>query len=311
MHVSGDSNERRTRRGAPVLLALLALLAVVAIASTGHVPIGSSHTRRPAHELADTFFSLILVLVLVGSLGIFYVYYLQRTNSHEERRKGRVEGNRRSLLTVIVVMALLFGLALRVALHNRHRADTSDVGGNGISASERDGNQSSYTPRFATIPVAVILGAAGLAGLAAYLSYRAGRGTLRPLSLEPSLALTLADVLGETVDDLRTEPDPRVAVIAAYARLERTLAASGLPRRVSDAPAEYLQRILLDLEVGAAHASRLTQLFEHAKFSPHEVGSDMKEEAIVLLESIRAELHAADAARESARVAARTAEQPA
>ena len=47
------------------------------------------------------------------------------------------------------------------------------------------------------------------------------------------LAEALADVLEETLDDLRAERDPRRAVIAAYARLERTLAAFGLPRRPS------------------------------------------------------------------------------
>lgn len=309
MHVSGDSSEGRSRRTALVLLALVVLLAVVAIASSGHVPIGTNDARRPADEFLDTLISLILVLVLAGSLGIFYVYYLQRTNSNEERRKG-VGGKRRSLLVVIVLVAVLFGLGLRVAIHNRqHRPPGSGLAGSGVPASERD--RSSYTPRFATIPVAVILGAAGLAGLAAYLSHRAGRRTVRPLGLEPSLALTLADVLAETLDDLRAEPDPRVAVVAAYARLERTLAASGLPRRVSDAPAEYLRRILVDLEVSAGHTSRLTQLFERAKFSPHDVGPELKEEAIVLLESIRADLQAAEAAREAARLAARTAEQPA
>ena len=312
MHVSGESGERRPRRAALVLLALLALLAVVAIASSGHIPIGSAHERRPADELADTAISLVLVLVLVGGLGVFYVYYLQRTNSYEGKRRGRAGGNRRALMAAIVVVALLLGLALRVAIHNRQRLNGSNLGNNSGAANAAGRNHNGYTPRFATIPVAVILGAAGIAGLAAYLSYRAKRGALRSPSLGPSLALNLADVLGETLGDLRAEPDPRIAVIAAYARLERTLAASGLPRRASDAPGEYLQRILLDLDMSPGHVSRLTQLFEHAKFSPHEVGPEMKEEAIVLLESIRADLQAAEAAREeAARVAAPTAEQPA
>ena len=60
---------------------------------------------------------------------------------------------------------------------------------------------------------------------------------------------TLADVLDETLDDLRAETDPRRAVIAAYARMERALAAYGLPRSPAEAPDEYLQRIFADLEV--------------------------------------------------------------
>ena len=70
---------------------------------------------------------------------------------------------------------------------------------------------------------------------------------LDPLSA--SLLPALADVLEETLDDLRAEQDPRRAVIAAYARMERALAAYGLPRNPSEAPDEYLQRIFADLEV--------------------------------------------------------------
>ena len=67
---------------------------------------------------------------------------------------------------------------------------------------------------------------------------------------DQELALLLADVVEETLDDLRAERDPRKAVIAAYARLERALAAYGLPRRPSEAPEEYVARILGDLESG-------------------------------------------------------------
>ena len=53
MHVSADRRRGRPRNRALVLVALVAL-AVVAIASTGHVPSGTDHTRRPAPEIADT-----------------------------------------------------------------------------------------------------------------------------------------------------------------------------------------------------------------------------------------------------------------
>ncbi len=77
---------------------------------------------------------------------------------------------------------------------------------------------------------------------------RARRRELDPFS-HADVAEALEDALAETLDDLRAERDPRKAVIAAYARLERTLAAFGLPRRPAEAPAEYLQRILGQLEV--------------------------------------------------------------
>ena len=107
---------------------------------------------------------------------------------------------------------------------------------------------------------------------------------------------TLADVLDETLDDLRAESDPRRAVIAAYARMERSLAAHGVPRRRFEAPHEYLGRVLGELTGGRLAASRLTTLFERARFSPHEIDADMKAAAIEAIERLQADLAAVEAA---------------
>ena len=90
-------------------------------------------------------------------------------------------------------------------------------------------------------------------------------------------------------------------MIAAYARLERVLAAYGLPRRPSEAPEEYLQRVLPLLEVSRDAVALLTALFETAKFSQHDVGATMKEEAIDALETARQELRLAAARQREAR----------
>jgi hypothetical protein len=108
----------------------------------------------------------------------------------------------------------------------------------------------------------------------------------------------------ESLDDLRAEPDPRRAVIAAYARLERVLAAHGLPRKPSEAPFEYLTRMLTNLLVSDRAARALTDLFERAKFSQHAVGPEMKEQAIDALETVRDDLLAAEALAEQAQAAA-------
>ena len=97
-------------------------------------------------------------------------------------------------------------------------------------------------------------------------------------------------MLEETLDDLRAEADPRRAVVAAYARLERVLAANGVPRRAAETPDEYLQRVLDGLDVSSDAVERLTRLFVRAKFSAHEVDSTMKEDAIGALEQVRGEL---------------------
>ena len=115
--------------------------------------------------------------------------------------------------------------------------------------------------------------------------------------------------MDESLDDLRAEPDPRRAVIAAYARLERVLAAHRLPRRPAEAPLEYLGRMLAELSVSPEAARRLTDLFERAKFSQHAVGTEMKEEAIAALETVRDDLLAARALAEQERQAALEAQR--
>jgi uncharacterized protein DUF4129 len=101
-------------------------------------------------------------------------------------------------------------------------------------------------------------------------------------------------VLDDSLDDLRGELDPRKAVIATYARMETTLAGAGLPRSPSETPLEYLGRILRELLNTSADAvSRLTALFERAKFSPHQIDPGMKNDAIDALVTVRDELRAA------------------
>jgi hypothetical protein len=56
--------------------------------------------------------------------------------------------------------------------------------------------------------------------------------------------------------------------------MERALAAGGLPRRPSEAPFEYVERALGELETSAESARRLTDLFEWAKFSHMSQGRD-------------------------------------
>jgi Domain of unknown function (DUF4129) len=128
-----------------------------------------------------------------------------------------------------------------------------------------------------------------LLALSAYfVRRRLRRGRLMPLNA----ATALSAALDESVDDLRAERDPRRAVIAAYARLEHTLERHGLPRWASEAPLEYLARVLSELRVRSASVLALTELFERAKFSPHVIDAEMKDEAIGALIAVRDDLRA-------------------
>jgi hypothetical protein len=100
----------------------------------------------------------------------------------------------------------------------------------------------------------------------------------------------LVQTIDSTIEDLRGEGDPRVAVIASYASMESALRSHGFGRVPSEAPLEYLSRILETLEVRSDAVRSLTNLFEYAKFSRHEIDGQMKEDAIVALLNVRNDL---------------------
>ncbi len=96
--------------------------------------------------------------------------------------------------------------------------------------------------------------------------------------------------IDEAIADLVSGSSARRAVIGAYARMQRALAERALAHRASEAPREYLARARAALGAAGGSAGRLTDLFEEAKFSPHEIGEPMRREAIDALAAVRAEL---------------------
>jgi hypothetical protein len=287
------SAPREPRRRAPalvVLLVVVGLLGVVAVAAGGDTDFGGAGTRRPSHLLLDTLVSLYLVWMVFGVLLFLWLFALRKDSPYERERLRR-EGRIRSL---VIVALILGGLGLGLRFAETRNADEEPQGQGNGAAGEKAAlpEKRGYEPNFAAIPVLVVLGLAGAAIAGFALAARARRRELEPFA-HVDLSQALEDALADSLDDLRAERDPRKAVVAAYARLERTLAAFGLPRRPAEAPAEYLQRILEQLEVSHASIARLTALFERAKFSQHEVDSGTKEEAIGALETTRDELREA------------------
>jgi hypothetical protein len=110
---------------------------------------------------------------------------------------------------------------------------------------------------------------------------------------EQGAAEELDAVLTETLGELELDPDPRRAVIQAYVRMEGVLGAHGHARLPHEAPLEYLARVLRELDVRAEAAHALTELFERARFSHHEIDAAMRAEAVASLEAVRDDLRAA------------------
>ena len=142
--------------------------------------------------------------------------------------------------------------------------------------------------------IAVVLAiVAFVAILRAFRTYRAPVSTPdeEPEVLRQTSAL--ASAVGAGLRDARLEPDPRRAVITAYATMERMLAAQGWPRREVEAPLEYMTRLFAERNVRADALATLTELFELARFSHHVISPATKERAIGALTVIDQELRAA------------------
>ncbi|WP_020576219.1 DUF4129 domain-containing protein [Actinopolymorpha alba] len=89
---------------------------------------------------------------------------------------------------------------------------------------------------------------------------------------------------------------PRVAVIGAYAAMERTLGDLGLVRNLADTPTDLLERSreagLLGPS-GAVAVRDLTELFRQARFSSRELPASARSDALAALQKLEEELRAA------------------
>jgi hypothetical protein len=267
--------------------ALTALLALVAVASRGDrvTPAGGG---GPSDALWDYVLSTYLVVGLAVFVGVMFL--LIKDREALPTRRSRHPGVRQ-LVQLAVVVAVLFLVGPRLVEIFRggdeeERADQTQTGTSDRDPKRRDDPAAQRDPRFRWAPV-IALGALGLVSLALIASRRARR---RDEIDEQEMADALAAVLDDALADLRAERDPRRAIIAAYARMERLLAVHGVPRDPAEAPFEYLARVLVQLHASASSVFELTALFERAKFSSHAVDSAMKDEALAALVAVRDEL---------------------
>jgi hypothetical protein len=267
-------------------IALLILVGVVVAASSGHAVGGGSLDSEAA---TGAFATLLFALGAVWVAGLLVASPLitgitARAEVVQRRRWSE------AFLVLILVLALLFILSGAGRLGDRRPgAQTVQTIGEQQDPRGRGLGRPIDTPPIDWVVVVAVFGVA----LIAFTSV-AGmmiRGNPR-VRREVEARKALAEILDDTLDDLRAEKDPRKAVIAAYSRMERSLASFGLPRRPFEAPAEYLGRVLEELRSGSPSARRLTHLFERAKFSQHTIDARMKDEAIDAVVALRDELRA-------------------
>lgn len=298
-----------TRRRLILLVLLVtALLAIVALAAGGR-PLGTSggtSTGLPT-VFWDYAFTTVVIVVFIMVTAALLAYAFMGHDRGEPKPFQRRTAKSLATLLVVVVMVALVGPKLRGWLRHHHRltmtATTSTIPSTTTNTTRTNTTRTITSPHrrpdeapepaashFKWPEFAVVLGLLlVLGGLAAVRSHR--RSGLGWRQTAPEV---LASALDESLDDLRAEPDLRLAIVAAYARMETVLGAAGVPRRPAEAPLEYVERALLALDTSAAAVRRLTDLFEWARFSHHEPEPAMRDEAIDALVAVRDELRASE-----------------
>ena len=274
----------RTRRLVPLLLAAAGLLAVAALAAHGQ-PLTGSRGHGPTTHFFDYVFTTIAIVAT--AIGVVFLYSLFGTK-WSEPQKQRPRFNLLQLLLSFAAATIVGILLVHARLHYGALKPSNQPGRSGGPSILRK-HVSPVGRRGARIrwdEVAILAALLGAAGVAVFANRKPKLRREWRFRSHEEVALAL----DESLDDLRTEPDLRRAIIAAYARMERTLAGAGIPRRASEAPLEYLARALTELNASRPAVTRLTDLFEWAKFSHHEPDERMRADAVDALEAVRDEL---------------------
>lgn len=243
-----------------------------------------------------TFVILIALGLLLGLVGLTSRYRQSVRGAHGlSPRAERLKDATRVLLPVLGG-AVPFALAVLALPHRdgpnssspipqaKKAIDTGATGGDGPSG---------LLTRLVELGVGLLLLAALVGVLVVLWRQRDSPRAARPKPSGPRPAAGDEEVLAEAVESARRAlrgDDARAAVIACYAAMEDSLAASGVARRASDSPTDLLRRAVADGTLREAEPADLTALFREARYSSHPMGDPHLHRARVALDAIAAVL---------------------
>lgn len=281
------------RAGALAIL-IVGLLVLVTLAASGGRPTGHGHAaaRAVPAGVQDSWITLLIIAYGLAIVGVLVTMFRLR-----DRWQNPGSHWLRNCCAVLVFMTVISAIGSWAITHGHLRERNQQLFAQRGQQGQGPGLRSTAArpvparPAHFQWPLALAVGGFFLlAGVWVVIS-RSGRSAPGILETE-GVEEELARAIGSTIDGLRGERDARRAVIAAYASMERVLASHGLARRRAEVPHEYLARVLSRLQVRESAIRSLTELFEYAKFSLHEIDTIMKERAIESLVSVKADLQA-------------------
>jgi hypothetical protein len=272
------------------ILAVAAAFGLLAVASAA-VPEGfgwltgsGSEAVMVVPDVPDAFAYLILLFML--GVAALYVYLLLSSARERPARQIAPMGPRIALLIL-----LLAAWALLPPVQQAVRETLEAIQGNPFSRqSQADGatpgdrlrQEASEGLGYALTALLTV----ALAGLGAAVVWVL-RSEAEVDAEEPQASPELTAGVELSITELQDIAEPRAAILACYRRLQTAADEAGVTRRPSDAPFELLERLLFFLGASGPAGTRLTELFERARFSDHEIDEVMRAEALAALEEVR------------------------
>jgi Domain of unknown function (DUF4129) len=285
-------------RAAIAALALGVVAVVVAVAARAPLSRSTPVDGRALQTPTAAVFTLIagIGIVLIGAVVMLIWSGRRRKDDPPELERTPIEVH---WIWKVLAIALPFavGAALiaaaatgtRRALTGPAFGGTFATGGSGaLPGRPSDGATGFVVPSWLPWTVLGIVAVAVLAGVVV-LWFRRSRRAAAAAAEEASATRAAVDA---AIGALDSEADPRQAVIAAYRAMQRTLSEHGVARSATEAPREYLRRVLVASQANEREAKTLTGLFEEARYSTHPIPERLRELALAALRSLRGRLQA-------------------
>ena len=272
-------------RRSGLIIVMVALLAAAALALPDRPAIsGQGDPRIVIPALPIAFYVLLAALLAMGIVASISVGF--------ERKERRRRGQGLRFLAIMFVAIALWAVFPPIQEGVSRLIDAIDFsGGSGeTSSSDREANEgdrplendrSGLLGAVLTILLAIIV--LGFGALLFWM-FRTQRIP------EDADAIPLREAMDAGRTDLEDIVDPREAVIACYAQMRRAALSAGTELDDSDTPVETLARVLQRHRASTSSSTRLTELFQKARFSPHQIDESMRREALEALDEVRAEM---------------------
>jgi hypothetical protein len=273
--------------------AVVFALGVAALAARSYRPFGAEDAAASGRAASTTFVDGMFTVLVILLLAVALLVLVLRVGAIKKGERGTGERSLKGLFAYLGFVVFLSAIGARV-LHRELRVPEPGEGAETAFPDRRPGAPAEIADPVRSpeilwpLVIGVVVAIALIVIATAVIARRRRR---RHTGLTAEERQELAAAIDVAIDDLRREPDPRRAVVAAYARMEQVLLLWGMPRGEAETPYEYLARAGREIEAEASMAS-LTELFEVAKFSEHAVDESMRARAIDALSAVRDEVRA-------------------